>query len=60
VELRFVAVISVGKVMVMVVPSPALLSTSIVPWCELIIPYTTESPNPVPFSFEVKKGSKIL
>src|SRR4030042_5187284 len=56
----FVALISVGKVMAMVVPSPALLSTSMVPWCELIIPYTTERPHPFPFSFEVKKGSKIL
>src|SRR5436309_201101 len=52
---------STGKKMVNCVPLPGSLATSIDPPWLVTMPWTTESPSPVPSptAFVVKKGSKI-
>ena len=44
-----------------VVPAPGVHSASMVPLCFWMIPYTMDSPSPVPSpgSFVVKNGSKM-
>src|SRR5262249_37405318 len=51
---------AVGSVTRKVVPSPTPLSTWISPPCSTIIWCTSASPRPVPCSFVVKKGLKML
>jgi hypothetical protein len=50
---------SLGSVIIKVVP-PGFEMKVMAPECSLIIRYEIESPNPIPFGFVVKKGSKIL
>lgn len=51
-----------GRQMVKVVPCSGSLSTSIVPLCSSMMPFTTVRPKPVPFpnSLVVKNGSNTL
>ena len=49
-----------GRVMVIFVPFPSLLSGRILPWWSVMMRCTIESPNPVPFSLVVKYGLKIF
>ena len=50
---------SKGIVIWKVVPIPTNDCTRIEPWCDSIILFETGRPNPEPFSFVVKKGSKM-
>jgi hypothetical protein len=51
-----------GRLTLKVLPFPGSLSTSMVPLCRAMMPYTTDKPRPTPFhlSLVVKKGSKIF
>ena len=51
-----------GRNMLNVVPLPDIVSTLTIPLCCFMIPYTIESPRPLPSptSFVVKKGSNII